>query len=133
MDNFFFLGNFMVQPLEAYEGLALRGAVPPGVYPTYHPLHQCSHPPSWGHIPQQLPCMCNWGLVPTQGYVLTTCHLEDCLWMLSLKGVGPLVRSWGEFRNTLGSLRPLSSLCSLGSTKKFFFFSLLLGQHVIFL
>src|SRR5258708_14141216 len=34
------------------------------VYPTYHPLHQCSHPPSWGHIPQQLPCMCNWGLIP---------------------------------------------------------------------
>src|SRR5258708_39271448 len=67
--------------------------------------------------------MCNQGLIPTQGYVLTTCHLEDCLWMLSLKGVGPLVRSWGEFRNTLGSLRPLSGLCSLGSTKNFFLLS----------
>src|SRR5258708_21074531 len=67
--------------------------------------------------------MCNWGLVPTQGYILTTCCLEDCLWMLSLKGVGPLVRSWGEFRNTLGSLRPLSGLCSLGKVPKFYFFS----------
>src|SRR5260221_3693109 len=69
--------------------------------------------------------MCN------QGLVLTTCHLEDCLWMLSLKGVGPLVRSWGEFRNTLGSLRPLSSLCSLGKVPKFLFF-LILGQLVTF-
>src|SRR5258707_2099565 len=40
--------------------------------------------------------------------------------MQSLKGVGPLVRSWGEFRNTLGSLRPLSGLCSLGKVPKFF-------------
>src|SRR5258708_2858712 len=116
------------------QGLGLKGgAVPPGVYLTYHPLHQCSHPPPWGHIPQQLPCMCNWGLVPTQGYILTTCYLEDCLWMLSLKGVGPLVRSWGKFRNTLGSLRPLSGLCSLGKVPKIFFFSLLLRQLVIFL
>src|SRR5258708_30804188 len=75
--------------------------------------------------------MCNWGLVPTQGYILTTCCLEDCLWMLSLKGVGPLVRSWGEFRNTLGSLRPLSGLCSLGKVPKNFF-SLILGQLVTF-
>src|SRR5258707_10371484 len=43
--------------------------------------------------------------------------------MQSLKGVGPLVRSWGEFRNTLGSLRPLSGLCSLGKVPKFFLFS----------
>src|SRR5260221_8974225 len=42
--------------------------------------------------------------------------------MLSLKGVGPLVRSWGEFRNTLGSLRPLSGLCSLGKVPNFFYF-----------
>src|SRR5258705_3772557 len=61
-----------------------------------------------------------------------SCHLEDCLWMLSLKGVGPLVRSWGEFRNTLGSLRPLSCLCSLGSTKKFYFFSSTMTTFTVF-
>src|SRR5260221_3281015 len=122
--SFFLLGIIMCTTPGGLQGLSLKGgAVPPGVYPTYHPLHQCSHPPSWGHIPQQLPCMCNQGLIPIWGYILTNCCLEDCLWMQSLKGVGPLVRSWGEFRNTLGSLRPLSGLCSLGSTKNFYFFS----------
>src|SRR5260221_8476186 len=64
--SFFLLGIIMCTTPGGLQGLSLKGgAVPPGVYPTYHPLHQCSHPPSWGHIPQQLPCMCNQGLVPT--------------------------------------------------------------------
>src|SRR5260370_31408877 len=30
----------------------------------YHLLHQCSHPPSWGHIPLPPPCMCSMGFHP---------------------------------------------------------------------
>src|SRR5258708_35206599 len=48
------------------------------VHPAYHLLHQCSHPPSWGHIPLP-PLVCaawgsiptSQGLVPVQGSVLT--------------------------------------------------------------
>src|SRR5258708_24674790 len=36
--------------LGAYEGSALRGGDRgTRVHPAYHLLHQCSHPPSWGH------------------------------------------------------------------------------------
>src|SRR5258708_37059235 len=74
------------------QGLGLKGgAVPPGVYLTYHPLHQCSHPPSWGHIPQQLPCMCNQGLIP---HHLPPGGLSGDV--VSMRGKGPLVRSWGS-------------------------------------
>src|SRR5258706_585951 len=33
-------------------------------HPAYHLLHQCSHPPSWGHIPLPPPCMCSMGFCP---------------------------------------------------------------------
>src|SRR5258706_3373380 len=55
MDNFFFLGNFMVQPLEAYEGLALRGGESPLGYiqlttlSTSVPIHL-----SWYDLPSCL-------------------------------------------------------------------------------
>src|SRR5260221_2576976 len=39
------------------------------------------------------------------------------------EGLGHWLGVGGSFRSTLGSLRPLSGLCSLGSTKIFFFFS----------
>src|SRR5258707_12547889 len=49
--SFFLLGIITCTTPGGLQGLSLKGgAVPPGVYPTYHPLHQCSHPPSWGHI-----------------------------------------------------------------------------------
>src|SRR5260221_4168199 len=99
----FLLGKSMCMTPEPYEGLALKGGqYPLGYIRPYHlstslPIHHHG-----GHLPQQpYPCMCNWGLVPTRGYILTICHLEGCLWMLWPCGVGPLVRSWGEFRNTL--------------------------------
>src|SRR5258707_9066026 len=47
------------------------------------------------------------------------------------EGLGHWLGVGGSFRSTLGSLRPLSSPCSLGSTK-IFSFSLLLGQLVKF-
>src|SRR5258706_711524 len=82
----FWVSISCVQPLEAYKGLALKGGqYPLGYIRPYHlstslPIHHHG-----GHLPQQLyPCMCNRGLVPTQGYILTICHLEGCLWMLSL-------------------------------------------------
>src|SRR5258708_4976366 len=34
------------------------------VHLAYHLLHQCSHPPSWGHIPLPPPCMCSMGFHP---------------------------------------------------------------------
>src|SRR5258707_6155577 len=33
-------------------------------HPAFHLLHQCSHPPSWGHIPLPPPCMCSMGFHP---------------------------------------------------------------------
>src|SRR6266481_9402464 len=48
------------------------------------------------------------------------------------EGLGHWLGVGGSFRSTLGSLRPLSGLCSLGSTR-IFSFSLLLGQLVKFL
>src|SRR5258708_19463184 len=57
------------------------------------------------------------------------CRLEGCCCGCGFyEGFGPLVRSWGECRITLGSLRPLSSLCSLG--KPNFFFSSLFIQTI---
>src|SRR5258708_7989634 len=116
---------------EAYEGSALKGGqYPLGYIQPYHlstslPIHHHG-----GHLPQQpYPCMCNWGLVPTRGYVLPFCGLGGFLWMFSLWVVGPLVRGWGGFRNTLGSLRPLSAFFFLGSAKLFF---LILGQFLQF-
>src|SRR5260370_14450885 len=47
------------------------------------------------------------------------------------EGLGHWLGVGGSFRSTLGSLRPLSGLCSPGSTK-IFSFSLLLGQLVNF-
>src|SRR5258708_18457171 len=88
----------MVQPLEAYKG----GSTPWGI---------SDLPPSPPVFPSTI---MGTHTSTTSLYVQPgshphpRCHVEDCLWMLSLKGVGPLVRSWGEFRNTLGSLRPLS-------------------------
>src|SRR5260370_29915959 len=49
------------------------------------------------------------------------------------EGLGHWLGVGGSFRSTLGSLRPLSGLCSLGKVPKFFIFSLLLGQLVTFL
>src|SRR5258708_12485809 len=51
------------------------------------------------------------------------CRLEGCCCGCGFyEGFGPLVRSWGEGRFTLGGFRPLSSFCSLGKPNFFFFF-----------
>src|SRR5260221_190057 len=47
------------------------------------------------------------------------------------EGLGHWLGVGGSFRSTLGSLRPLSSLCSLGKYQ-IFFLSFLLGQLVKF-
>src|SRR5258707_7431851 len=82
----FWVSISCVQPLEAYEGSALKGGqYPLGYIQPYHlstslPIHHHG-----AHLPQQLyPCMCNRGLVPTQGHILTICCLEGCLSILSL-------------------------------------------------
>src|SRR5260221_12639215 len=69
MVKFFLLGKSMCTTPEAYEGSALKGGqYPLGYIRPYHlstslPIHHHG-----GHLPQQpYPCMCNWGLVPTQG------------------------------------------------------------------
>src|SRR5258707_5091274 len=49
--SFFLLGIIMCTTPGGLQGLSLKGgAVPPGVYPTIPPLHQSSHPPSWGTL-----------------------------------------------------------------------------------
>src|SRR5260221_6435929 len=134
MDNFFFLGNFMVQPLEAYEGSALKG----GQYPlgyiqlttlsTSVPIHH------HGDTYLNNFLVCATGVLsppevtssPSAAWrVVCGCHPYE--------GLGHWLGVGGEFRSTLGSLRPLSGLCSLGKYQKFFFFFLLLGQLVTFL
>src|SRR5258705_549893 len=60
------------------------GAVPPGVHPAIPPSPLMFPSTIMGTHPRNFPCMCNWGYIPTQGYILTTCHLEGCLWMLFL-------------------------------------------------
>src|SRR5258708_38421293 len=51
MVKFSLLGIIMCMTPGGLRGLSLKGgAVPPGVYLTIPPLHQSSHPPSWGTL-----------------------------------------------------------------------------------
>src|SRR5258707_8848067 len=69
-------------------GLGLKGgAVPPGVHPAIPPSPLMFPSTIMGTHTRNLPCMCNQGYIPTQGYVLTTCHLEGCLLdVVSMRG-----------------------------------------------
>src|SRR6266446_5058326 len=96
-------------------------------------IARCTHPPSWGHIPATF-LVCATGVTsppevtsspPAAWRVVCGCCFYE--------GLGHWLGVGGSSRSTLGSLRPLSGLCSLGSTKIFSFFSLLLGQLVKFL
>src|SRR5258708_20952994 len=95
------------------------------VHLAYHLLHQCSHPPSWGHIPLPPPCMGSMGFhphIPGSCPCLRFCphqsgvssppevssspsmvhdHTFAAAWRVVggccfYEGKGPLVRSWGE-------------------------------------
>src|SRR5258708_6693993 len=86
---------------------------------------------SWGHIPTTF-LVCATGVTsppevmsspPATWRVVCGCCFYE--------GLGHWLGVGGSFRSTLGSLRPLSSLCPLGKYQNFFF-SLLLGQLVNF-
>src|SRR6266446_1117042 len=94
-------------------------------------IARCTHPPSWGHIPTTF-LVCATGVTsppevtsspPTTWRVVCGCCFYE--------GLGHWLGVGGSFRSTLGSLRPLSGLCSLGKYQ-IFFLSFLLRQFVKF-
>src|SRR5258708_7973922 len=82
-----FFPLFWVTP-GGLQGLGLKGgAVPPGVHPAIPPSPLMFPSTIMGTHTHNLPCMCNWGYIPTRGYVLTTRRLEGCLLdVVSMRG-----------------------------------------------
>ena len=79
-----FFPLFWVTP-GGLQGLGLKGgAVPPGVHLAIPPSPLMFPSTIMGTHTHNFPCMCNRGYIPTQGYILTTCCLEGCLWMVFL-------------------------------------------------
>src|SRR5258708_1229297 len=70
------------------QGLSLKGgAVPPGVHLAIPPSPLMFPSTIMGTHTHNFPCMCNWGYIPTQGYILTTRRLEGCLLdVVSMRG-----------------------------------------------
>src|SRR5260221_3190013 len=66
------------------QGLSLKGgAVPPGVHLAIPPSPLMFPSTIMGTHTHNFPCMCNWGYIPTQGYVC----LEGCLLdVVSMRG-----------------------------------------------
>src|SRR5258705_12564613 len=113
----------MVQPLEAYEGSALKGGQYPLGYiqPTTLSTNVLSTIMGT-HTATFLVCATG---VTSPPEVMSS---PPAAWRVVCgccfyEGLGHWLGVGGSFRSTLGSLRPLSGLCSLGSTKIFFFFS----------
>src|SRR5260221_7074069 len=79
--------TFCVTP-GGLQGLGLKGgAVPPGVHPAIPPSPLMFPSTIMGTHTRNLPCMCNRGYIPTQGYILTTRCLEGCLLdVVSMRG-----------------------------------------------
>src|SRR5258708_7056164 len=120
-----------LQPLEGYEGLALKGAVPPGVHPAIPPSPLMFPSTIMGtNTTTFLVCSTRvssppkvMSSTPAAWRVICGCCFYE--------GLGHWLGVGGSFRSTLGSIRPLSGLCPLGKYQNFSF-SLLLGQLVKF-
>src|SRR5258708_6736440 len=82
-----FFPLFWVTP-GGLRGLGLKGgAVPPGVHLAIPPSPLMFPSTIMVTHTRNLPCMCNRGYIPTQGYVLTTRCLEGCLLdVVSMRG-----------------------------------------------
>src|SRR5258708_25948644 len=119
----FLLGKSMCMTPEAYEGSGLKGSSPWGL---------SGHTPSPPVFPSTIMgdtyhnnfiLVCATGVLsPPEVMSSPSATWRVVCGCCPYEGLGHWLGVGGCFRNTLGSLRPLSSLCSLGKVPKNLFF-----------